>query len=315
MWKYLFCLLIPISLLSCKDKKKSLSGDSAVAVNDLFEGYPTTKLPYTVYDTSINKLSDTTTISRQVFTQFIPDTLIVNNFPRQKNIVIRPIGKFETKAKEMYLLTHIRSGNRSGVFLSVFDKGKKYSSSLPLLFSDDDKNAVHSASIDSRLSIAKTREWKNENELLYNRVIYAYNNVGTFITVLTETNDQSHLSNKINNPLDTLPKKNKYSGDYVKGKKSFLFLRDGKNALTYLFYVRFENDDEEPCIGELKGEIVMRDENSAVFTENADPCVVDFVFSKSQVKVKEQGSCGNHRGIKCFFDDTYVKKKESKPKS
>ena len=33
------------------------------------------------------------------------------------------------------------------------------------------------------------------------------------------------------------------------------------------------------------------------------------------VKVKENGSCGNNRGIKCFFNDTYTKKKEAKPAS
>jgi len=196
----------------------------------------------------------------------------------------------------------------------VFDKNKKYAATLPLIISNSTKKFSYSSTIDNKLAIAINKEWKNENELLYNRVIYAYNNVGVFTVVMTETNDQSHLSNKINNPLDTLPQLNKYSGDYTKGKKSFLFLRDGKNASSYLFYVRFENDADELCTGELKGEIILRSETSAVFSEVGDPCLVDFVFAKNQVNVKEQGSCGNHRGIKCFFDDAYVKKKVSTPK-
>ncbi len=53
---------------------------------------------------------------------------------------------------------------------------------------------------------------------------------------------------------------------------------------------------------------------SAVFIENGDPCVIDFTFKLNQVQVKEQGSCGSHRGIKCFFNDTYTKPKEAKPK-
>ena len=51
----------------------------------------------------------------------------------------------------------------------------------------------------------------------------------------------------------------------------------------------------------------------AIYKESGDPCVIDFVFRDNEVEVKEQGSCGNHRGIKCFFDDTYRKKKEPKP--
>jgi hypothetical protein len=31
--------------------------------------------------------------------------------------------------------------------------------------------------------------------------------------------------------------------------------------------------------------------------------------------VKEEGSCGNHRDIKCFFNDSYTRKREAKPKS
>jgi hypothetical protein len=31
--------------------------------------------------------------------------------------------------------------------------------------------------------------------------------------------------------------------------------------------------------------------------------------------MKEEGSCGNHRDIKCFFEDTYTKKKEIKSKT
>ncbi|HEX8334530.1 MAG TPA: hypothetical protein VF622_18035 [Segetibacter sp.] len=314
MRKYLLLFVVITAVFACKDKKKSLTGTTTVEVGDFFGGFETLKLPYSVADTNINKLIDTSTITQAVFNKFVPDTLLSSAFNKEKNLVIHPVGRFENKGKETYLVTHVRSKNKSAIYLLVFDNNKKFSSSLPLLTTNPDKEIVYSSTIDNRLAISLTKEWKQENDLLYSRVIYAYNNVGVFTVVMTETNDQSHLATNINNPLDTLPKTNKYSGDYIKGKRSFLFLRDGKNPSTYRFYVRFENDDEEPCTGELKGEIVMQTDNSAVFSENGDPCVVDFSFSKNQVKVKEQGSCGNHRGIKCFFDDTYTKKKEPKPK-
>jgi hypothetical protein len=314
MHKCLLILILIAAVFACKDKKKSLTGTTTVEVKDFMEVYNNLKLPYTVADSNLNKLPDTTKISQAIFSQFVPDTLLSNSFGKETNLAIHPIGKFDNKDKETYFVTHVRSKNKSAIYLLVFDKNKKFSASLPLLSTNTNKEIAYSSTIDNRFAISLNREWKVENDLLYNRVIYAYNNVGTFTVVMTETNDPSHLASNINNPLDTLPKTNKYSGDYVKGKKSFLFLRDGKNAMTYRFYVRFENDEEEPCTGELKGEIVLQNETAAVFTENSDPCVVDFIFSKNQVKVKEQGSCGNHRGIKCFFDHTYTRKKEAKPK-
>jgi len=285
-----------------------------VEVDEFFQEFDNLKLPYSVADTSINRLTDTTVIAQSAFSQFIPDTLLKNSFGKDVKLVIHPVGKFTNKERETYLVTHVKSQNKSSIYLLVFDKNKKFSNSLLLINSNTDKDRIYSFLIDNKLSVSLTKEWKVENDLLYKRTIYAYNNVGMFTVVMTETNDPSHLASNINNPLDTFPRINKHSGDYIKGKRSFLFLRDGKNANSYLFYVRFENDDNEPCTGELKGEITMKNDQSAIFSENGDPCFVDFTFSKNMVKVKEQGSCGNHRGIKCFFDDTYTRKKIAKLK-
>jgi len=54
----------------------------------------------------------------------------------------------------------------------------------------------------------------------------------------------------------------------------------------------------------------MKDQTHGVYTFNADPCIIDFNFEDREVTVKEQGSCGNHRGIKCFFDDQYTRKRK-----
>jgi hypothetical protein len=58
----------------------------------------------------------------------------------------------------------------------------------------------------------------------------------------------------------------------------------------------------------------MHGDGKALYQESGDPCEIDFVFEDNEIKVKERGNCGNHRGIKCYFDDTYPKKKEKKPK-
>jgi hypothetical protein len=42
--------------------------------------------------------------------------------------------------------------------------------------------------------------------------------------------------------------------------------------------------------------------------------VLEFSFTPKSVTIRELEACGNHRGIKCVFDDTYPRKKEpSKP--
>lgn len=315
MVKYLQVILLAICMFGCKEKKKSLSGGDKIGASDFFDAFPKLKLPYSVTDTTVNSSVDTTTISYPVFTQFAPDTIFTRLFPNEKNIVIHPIGIHELKGKENYLLVQARSKKKTAVYLLVFDKNRKFSASMPLVQNTTGKDETLTATIDNRLAISMNKEWKSDEELLYSRMIYAYNNVGMFTLVMTETNDQSGLSNKINNPLDTLPKQNKYSGDYTKGKNSIVSLRDGKDANSYLFFVHFENEnsEEEPCNGEIKGELVLSTPTSAVFSDNDDPCVIDFTFTSSTVKVKEQSGCGSHRGIRCFFNDTYTKKKIAKP--
>jgi hypothetical protein len=140
--------------------------------------------------------------------------------------------------------------------------------------------------------------------------------VGMFTTVLTETNEDRRAEKTLSNPLDTFPKKYKYSGDYVKGNKNIVSVRDGKKTDEYLFFVYFKNESEgETCGGELRGTMKMVSEKAGIYQGEGDPCKLDFSFTSNQVKVKETGSCGNYRGIKCFFNDTYNMNKEIKATS
>jgi hypothetical protein len=120
-------------------------------------------------------------------------------------------------------------------------------------------------------------------------------------------------STDIINPIDTLATVNKYSGDYITDKKNFISVRDGKNAQTYIFFIHFEKN-KGTCVGELKGEMNLTGETNAVYQESGDPCVINFKFTASSIKVKEDGNCGNYRGITCPFDFTFKKKKVVKPK-
>ena len=312
MRKCILALFIVITFFACKNKKVSLQGDQQVELNDFVEAYPKTELPFSVVDTSMENIADTTTINYNIFSQFVPDTLLNEPFGKDRKLTIYPVARFEVKDKEKYLVTYVQAKNKEAVYVIVLDSKNKFSAFLPLVATNTDKQTVTTTTIDKKLGININREWKVDETLYYQRNTYAYNNVGMFTLVLNETNDQRKKAETEINPLDTFPKKNKFSGDYYKGKTNFISLRDGKDAQTYQFFVHFENDDEDKCSGELKGDLTITSPTTAIYRENSDPCVIDFILTGNQVKVKEKGSCGNYRGIKCFFNDTYTKKKEPK---
>ena len=297
-------------LLGCKEKKIDLSGEAKVKTKDFLAAFPIIQTPYTVADTNLNKISDTLSIGVKAMIQFIPDSVILN-IVDDKKVSIYSIGKI-VKDNESYLLAKFAFKKNGALYCIVFDKKNKFLSYKHFLNTNNADDYVHIVSINREPTFTIGKEKMNEEiQLLqYSRVGWAFNSESnSFYTVVTETNEDEKKNNTVLNPIDTLPKKNKLSGNYVKDNKNFISLRDGKNTSNYLFFIHFEKNNGN-CVGELKGELQMKTPTKAVYSENGDVCVIDFTFSGSELVVKEQGSCGNHRGIKCFFNDTFIRKKE-----
>ncbi len=297
-------------LLGCKEKKIDLSGEAKVKTKDFLAAFPIIQTPYTVADTNLNKISDILSIGVKAMIQFIPDSVILN-IVDDKKVSIYSIGKI-VKDNESYLLAKFAFKKNSALYCFVFDKKNKFLSYKHFLNTNNADDYVHLVSINREPTFTIGKEKMNEEiQLLqYSRVGWAFNSESnSFYTVVTETNEDEKKNNTVLNPIDTLPKKNKLSGNYVKDNKNFISLRDGKNTSNYLFFIHFEKNNGN-CVGELKGELQMKTPTKAVYSENGDVCVIDFTFSGSELVVKEQGSCGNHRGIKCFFNDTFIRKKE-----
>ena len=114
------------------------------------------------------------------------------------------------------------------------------------------------------------------------------------------------------NPIDTLPTLNSLSGDYARDKKNFISLRDFGNANKYQFFLHFEKK-EGTCVGELKG-LLNFNKNQATYSEKGDPCTILFTITGNVIKIKEDGNCGNHRNMTCYFNDSYDKKRKTKSK-
>ncbi len=115
------------------------------------------------------------------------------------------------------------------------------------------------------------------------------------------------------NPIDTLPRKNKISADYIGTKNNLVSVRDGRKAGRIMFFIHIEKNNGE-CTGELKGEATMKSASVAEFHSNGNLCAIRLTFTSSSVTVKEIEACGSFRGVRCLFDGVFKKKREVKPK-
>ncbi len=303
-------ILFLLFLGACKEKKPDLSGDTPLAINDFVAVFPKLTPPYSVADTNLYKAGDTVTIGTKAFLQFFPDSTLTAIFGKNRKLTIHPIGLME-KENEQYLLVKFnhKKDYRLGVF--VMDKKNNFLASKEILRTGYNDDYIHTVSINREPTFLMSKEKMGKNNALqFSRSGWVYNNAGVFMVVINDSNEDPKKIGIIN-PIDTFPRKNKFSGDYVQDKRNFLSVRDTKKPNTYEFFIHFEKN-EGACTGELKGELKFSNINTAQFKQNGDPCVIDFRFEGNEVTLKETGSCGNHRGIKCFFNDSFRKKKEPK---
>jgi hypothetical protein len=301
------CILACVAI-SCKDKKKaSLKGDEPVEVTDFIEFFPEVHLPLVVSDTTLTKkTSDSLLISSAVFNQFVPDSIIKNDFNKTKP-KIYPIGRVKEKGRENYLFVKAVDGKKRVAYLVTFSNNNKYLNTLRLVRTGENYTRVY-GSLDKKYQITTYRERKNAaGEASFKRNVYIYNNASNeFTLILTEPNEE--MIDDVQNPIDTLSQKNKYTGDYPANKKNFISFRDGRNSSEVQFFTHFEKNKGE-CVGELKGVARFVSAKKAVYKEAGNPCTLEFTFTSSSVYMKEVEGCGSFRDIRCFFEGTYPKKK------
>ncbi len=312
MNKYFFLVLL-LFCFSCKNKEQSTTENRTVTAKDFFALFHKLKLPYDAADTSLSAVGDTTTFSYETLLQFVPDSALSFLLSKQKKgLQFYPVGKIENKF-ETYLLIKATSGKTASLSAFLFDNKKNFVNHLPLISNKMDDGYIHSLNINTEPTFVITQDKTVNDKYSYSKHGYAYNTpTKSFIEVINASNEEDKKNINIMNPIDTLKKTFQYSGDYTKDKTNFISIRDGNIGGRYTFFIHFEKSNDD-CTGELKGTMIMLSANKAVFQQSGDPCLIDFTFDKNAVKVKERGSCGNHRGITCLFDDTYKKKKESAP--
>ncbi len=313
----LFVLLIAIGFMGCSDKPTDLSGNTPIKINDFNKVFKPAELPISISDTSFKHLVDSIIIGQKALAQFVPDS-VIDKFidpDNKKKPVIHPLLRIEQDA-EYYLLFDIKYPKKQDILAIVFDKKNKYlDAKLITEFNDENKN---SAKYEKSLNINREPSFlveehniSNQGAATYEKKGWAYSD-GNFRLIYFDSNKKPE-NTVIINPIDTiLTSKNVYSGDYKSGIKNLVSLRDNGAPNKYQFFIHFEKN-EGACTGELKG-ILQFKNNIATYSEKGDACIVHFAINGNNVTIKEDGNCGNHRGMTCYFNNSFDKVRKPKKK-
>ena len=313
MCRYIILFFGVIAASGCNGDNVDLYGNKLVKAEDFVKAFTDISTPCHYADTGLYNLGDTLPVSYAVLSQFIPDSVLEKCLGKTAaKFSISPVGKIEKEKKEKYLLVKFTKDKKIKLVSFVLSPDNKYLSYLELLSNEIADKYTHSVSVTAEPTFIINREKNLSGNILYTRNGFAFNEEShSFIAVVNDTNEDLVRANEIINPIDTLPRKSRYSGDYSLDPKNFIAIRDGKNESTRLFFFHFDKNNGG-CAGELKAEMTIVSAGKAVYHENGDPCTINFTISNNAIHIKEDGNCGNYRGITCLIDYQYSKKKEKK---
>jgi len=316
MIRYLTCFLVIGYLFSAcgNNKKPSLSGSDEVVISDFIESFELVNPPIEIPDTTLHKKEkDSLLIGSAIFAQFVPDSVLAGVFGKNAKPRIY-MGKRVDIEKEKYLFIKAVAGEKKASIVLCYDKDNKFKAYLPLLIPDANPATIQISGLDRRFSFYKNIILKKaDGSSAEGKEAYSYvSDAGQFILIMTDPLDDR--VQEVINPIDTLPKKNKFSADYIKDKMNIVSIRDNSKAGVLNFFIHVDRNNGE-CTGELKGSAKFTSANTAVYTQPGDACSIQFNFSSSSVTLKELDACGAHRGVKCSFDGNFPRKKETKPKT
>jgi hypothetical protein len=284
-------------------------------INDFNAAFKNIELPIRINDTNLISFTDTIKIGRKALEQFLPDSVVDAIAPKLvKNASIFTVGKIE-KETEYYLLLNNKDTKKQTVSVIAFSKKNVFLGYQ--ILTQFDLTQKGSQFYGKTLLINKEptflieeNKLDPEQGLTNEKKGWAYTEQG-FRLIYLDANIKPEQK-AILNPIDTLPTVNTLSGDYARDKKNFISLRDFGNANKYQFFLHFEKK-EGTCVGELKG-LLNFNKNQATYSEKGDPCTIQFTITGNVIKIKEDGNCGNHRNMTCYFNDSYDKKRKAKSK-
>jgi hypothetical protein len=316
MKKYLLLFVLSVLAGSCKSKKVSLAGNDngALSPSEFIDYFQPLPVPYAVTDTILRrKESEAASINYKLFTRLLPDSLLTRYYGSSGRPRLYAIGKIQVSKAETYVFVKCVSSGKRMLYVICFDGKDHYSAALPVLYSDN-SSGWGMAGMDAKYTLSLTHFRRgSDGEVYHTTDDYVFNDAGGFSLILTESNENKNRILPVYDPIDTLPRKHKFSGDYAQDKRNIIAIRDSRDAGRFYFFVHFEKDNGE-CKGELKGEAKFVSPGIARYRAYSDPCAIEFSFDGGGVSMKELGGCGVHRDIKCFFEGYYQRRRAAHPK-
>jgi len=269
-------------------------------------------LPYKLTpDTLQLKLADSLSLDTAAM-KFLPDTLAKGDFTRNEPVKYFPLQRIPGSAVD-YMTVKAAGRSQSVGYLCFLNKKGKYLSRIRVANTGSADGTLMSLQIDSKnvIKISSEKRLSGSRSAL-REDFYMVNTDGTVTLIMTNSNGPTNAG-QIFNPIDTLPRKNKFSGDYTSGDMSIVSIRDGEDAKSFQFFITFSKDNGS-CKGELSGKGHYLAGNRGEYKDKESSCGISFQFSAGRVNIREVGGCGAYRGIKCFFEGGFVKKAEKKKK-
>lgn len=297
-----------LCLASCGGKKKEkTTPDTGLTENEFTKAFPVVNLKYQVSDSMLANSNTGKQPLALAGKNYFPDSLLAAYFGKNAKLKCYPLGKAVNPGKEVYLVMHGTDGERHAAFLLCYDQKLAYKDGLLLCATDNDPKSYASASIDRSFSIVTRMETYPGGEgMKVTERALMFGPDGRFMDILSNDPGQKQT---MENPLDTMPAKGKFAGDYASGEQNFISIRDGRDSNEIVFFYHFEKGDD--CSREIKDYARMNSKNTAVFKKDGDPCVFTLSFTGTQVTLKEEQGCGNYRGLDCTLNGIFTKKKKA----
>lgn len=313
-----FAILL-IGVLACNNEKISeapqdANENTAFDLKDFSGMFPTATAPYQLTDSAIQNNKDTTLIRNQDFLNMIPDSVEEKVFGKNARIKYTPLAKVELPGATTEYFVKGVSGSKKSVLLLTFKKNETFGAAFPFITVDTDKNTSQVSTLEKNGTITRSLVRRSADDApKEGKDVYVYNQeTNQFDLIMTDILDDSKL--ELINPIDTLARTHKWSGDYAQNKNNLVSIRDGRKRgfLTVFIHIEKKGGD---CTGEIKGDAQIIAPDKAVYRQAGDPCVLELNFKSSSVTLKEVEGCGSRRDLECSFDGTYPRKKAEKEKN
>ncbi|KAA2240198.1 hypothetical protein F0L74_28960 [Chitinophaga agrisoli] len=306
----LLALLLVFGILSgCGSGKKRSPGDRPVTFEDFKAIFPASQTPYRLYaDSLLLKQPDSVSVKPDVLKQFLSDTIAGPDTLKNNRLKYFPLAYIAGSNLQYFVIKAVDKGAATA-YICFTDKKGRYLGRMTAAKKVPGSPEDMSFTLDSRYTIkVSTEKELSATATALREDFYSVGEDGGVTLVMTNSNGPTSAG-QIFNPIDTLPRKHKYSGDYTSGEMNIVSIRDGQDPKSFQFFITFSKDNGG-CKGEINGIGHYTGSNKGEYKDKETSCGIAFQFSSGRVSIREVGGCGAYRGIKCFFEGGFAKKKK-----